>query len=279
MFVIKIRTLTRELRLHTDCRQAARTFAFIKACPEISGVTLRSANLEVERIGGFCGFYRLALPDGSITEGTALHLLHTVGRLTLTCLKNELPGAPVIRAASVRIGDTPFLLVGGSGSGKTTLALHLIERGFAVEGDESVAVLEASVLACPRTLRVKGSSLDFVPTLASKIRRAPFIAETDGSGIYAVSPSIGGQSWRITPSRVCRMVFLRPNHGGRTVAKPISTAWAFSRLMSHSLLPDDKAEAVARLRRVASEGPAWEMGLGDLEGVERHLTAIAKQVK
>lgn len=236
---------------------------------------MRSANLEVERIGGF---YRLVLPDGSVTEGTPLHLLHTVGRLRLTYLKNELPGAPLIRAASVRVADTPFLLVGGRGSGKTTLVLHLIERGFAVEGDEAVAVLDASVVTCPRTLRVQTSSLDFVPTLASRIWRAPFIAETDGSRVYAVSPGIGGQSWRIAPSRVYQMVFLRPNHGGRTVAKPISKAFAFSRLMSHSLLPDAKAEGVARLRRVATAGTLWEMGLGDLEGAERHLTAIAKQV-
>jgi hypothetical protein len=48
--------------------------------------------------------------------------------------------------------------------------------------------------------------------------------------------------------------------------------------MSQSLFPDAKAEAVARLYRLASAGPAWEMGLGDLAGAERHLTAIAKQV-
>jgi hypothetical protein len=46
---------------------------------------LRSANLEVERKGG----YRLVLPDGGDTEGTPLHLLHTLDRLRLTYLKNE----------------------------------------------------------------------------------------------------------------------------------------------------------------------------------------------
>jgi hypothetical protein len=276
VFVIPIRTLTRELRLRTACRRAARTLAFIKTCPEISGARLESTDLEVERRGGF---YRLALPDGSITEGTALHLLHTVGHLRQTCLKDELLGAPLIRAASVRVRNTPFLLVGERRSGKTTLVLRLIERGFAVEGDEFVAVLDATVVTCPRTLRVQTSSLDFVATLASRIRRAPFIAGTDGSRVYAVSPDIGGQFWRIAPSRVSRIVFLRPNHGGYTVAKPISTAFAFSRLMSQSLLPDSKAEGVARLRRIASAGPAWEMGLGDLAGAERHLTAIAKHVE
>jgi hypothetical protein len=275
VFVIPIRTLTCELRLHTDCRQAARTFAFLKARPEICGATLQSTDLEVERRGGF---YRLVLPDGSITEGTAPHLLHTVGRLRLAYLKDELPGTPLIRAASIRVGDIPFVLVGERASGKTTLALHLIERGFAVEGDASVAVLGASVIACPRMLRVQTSSLDFVPMLAGRIRRAPFIAEKDGSRVYAVSPGIGGQPWRIAPSPLCQVVFLRPNPGGHTVAKPISTALAFRRLMSQSLLPHAKAEAVARLHRVASAGPAWEMRLGDVEGVERHLTAIAKQV-
>jgi hypothetical protein len=118
------------------------------------------------------------------------------------------------------------------------LCLYLIER-VAAEGDDAVAVLDGSLVTC-----------EFVRFVCKHRHWRSILA--------------------IAPSRVYQMVFLRPNHGGHTVANPISKAWGFSWLMSHSLLPDIQAERAARLHPVATAG--------DLEGAERHLTATAKQV-
>jgi hypothetical protein len=271
VFVIPIRTWTREFRLHTDCRQAARVLAFMKTRPEIQGAALELTDLVVQRVDGF---YRLVLPDGSMVEGTALHLLAMMHRIAFASFVEETPGAPLIHAASVRVGGTPVLLVGAEGSGKTTLVLHLIERGHVVEGDEHVLVRETDLVARPRMLHVKASSLAFAPTLAKRICRAPSIADWEGSLIYAVSPAIGGRPWRLTDMRAPHIVLLEPNHGGRTVAKPVSVDRAFNRLLTRCLLPNSgKALAVGRLRRVAREAQAWEMTLGDLSGAERHLRA------
>ncbi len=276
MFVIPIRTLTREFRLHTDCRQAARVLAYIETRPKICGTALEPVDLLVQRLGEF---YRLALPGSGTVEGTAFHLLDTMHRVVFTSFIEEVPGAPLIHAASVRVGGVPVLLVGAKGSGKTTLALHLMERGHVVEGDEHVAVRETDLVPRPRTLRVKASSSRFAPALARRIRRAPSIADGNGSLIYAVSPAVGGKPWRIAAMRAPCVVFLEPNHGGHTVAKPVSVDRAFNRLLGRCLLPVAKAPAAARLRRVAREAQAWEMSLGDLEGAERHLTAIAAAAK
>jgi hypothetical protein len=273
VFVIPVRTLTREFRLLTDCRQAARTFAYIEARPEISTAAVASVELVVERS---YGFYRLALPDGGVVEGTAIHLLDIVHRLIFAHLDEEAPGAPLIHAASVRVGDVPILLIGAKASGKTTLVLHLLAKGHVVEGDEHVVVYEPDLFARPRTLRVKAGSLAFAPALAAQIRHAPSILDWNGCPIYAVSPSIGGRPWRIWAMRARHLVFLEPNHGGHTAAKPISTDHAFGLLMTRCLLPNTgRAEAAARLRRVAREAQSWEMSLGDLPGAERHLLAIA----
>ena len=273
MFVIPVRTLTREFRLLTDCRQAARTFAYVETRPQISGAVLEPVDLVVERTQGF---YRLLLPDAGLVEGTAIHVLDAVHRFIFGHLTQEVPGAPLIHGASARVRDVPVLLIGAKASGKTTLVLHLIAQGHPVEGDEHVVVREADLVARPRTLRVKEASLMLAPRLASAIRGAPWLPDWNGSAIYAISPAIAGQPWRIAPMRARHLVFLEPNHGGHTAAKPISTDHAFALLMARCLLPDTgRARAAARLRRVAREAQSWEMSLGDLSGAERHLLAIA----
>jgi hypothetical protein len=259
--------------MRTDCPRAARIFAYVDTRPEISGGVLESVDLAVERDEGF---YRLRLSDGCLVEGTAIYVLETVHRLILGQLGQEAPGAPLIHAACARVRDVPVLLIGAKGSGKTTLVLYLIARGYCVEGDEHVVVRRADLVTRPRTLRVKQGSLTLVPALARAIRRAPSVADWNGLPIYAVRPSIAGQPWRIGAMRARHLVFLEPNHGGHTVAKPISTDRAFALLMARCLLPDtDKAQAVARLRAVAREAQSWEMSLGDLAGAEHHLLAIA----
>jgi hypothetical protein len=275
VFVICIRTVTHEFRVLTDCRQAARTLAYLETRPQISIPPPAVAELHVERVHGF---YRLSLPTGGIVEGTALHLLDALHGFIFALLEEEAPGAPLIHAGSVRLAGAPMLLIGAKSSGKTTLVLELLANGHGVEGDEHAVVREFDLIARPRTLRVKASSLPLVPGLADRIRHTPSILDWKSCPIYAVSPAIAGEEWRISPMRPKHIIFLEANHGGHTVAKPITTEVAFCRLLSHCLLPQTaRSGAVARLRRVAREAQAWEMSLGDLVGAERHLLAIARQ--
>jgi hypothetical protein len=275
--VICIRTLTHEFRVQTDCPQAAKTLAYIETQPQISIPPPTVADLQVE-----CAhrLYRLSLPKGGMVEGSALHLLDTLHRFILALVEEEAPGAPLIHAGSIRLEDVPMLLVGAKSSGKTTLALELLANGHLVEGDEHVIVRESDLIARPRTLRVKASSLTLVPGLADQIRHAPSVLDWESCPIYAVSPAIAGKKWEISPTHPRHIIFLEANHGGHTVAKPITIEEAFRRLLSHCLLPQTAPSgAVARLRRVARETQAWEMSLGDLVGAQRHLLAIARHNK
>ena len=274
--MIPVRTLAREFRVHLDCSHAARVMDYIRTDPSICGTTADVIDLTVERAGKF---YRLALPDGSVVEGTAPHLLDAMHRVALAAFIEEVPGAPLIHAGGIRIDEVPLLLIGAKGAGKTTLTLHLIEQGYVVEGDEHVAARETDLIARPRTLRIKADSVRFAPTLAGRIRGAPFVKEWNDLPIYSVSPTIGGHPWRIATMRRPALVFLEPNYGGHSVAKPASVDRAFALLLARSLLPGEKAAAVARLRSVARGAQAWEMSLGDLDGAEMHLKRIARSVR
>ena len=222
--VICIRTLTHEFRVLTDCPQAARTLAYVETRPQILIPPPAVAELQVERAHGF---YRLSLPKGGMVEGSALHLLDALHRFILALLEEEAPGAPLIHAGSICLEGVPMLLIGGKSSGKTTLALELLANGHVVEGDEHVIVRESDLIARPRTLRVKASSLTLVPGLADRIRQTPSVLDWESCPIYAVSPAIVGNKWEISPMHPRHIIFLEANHGGHTVAKPITTEEAF----------------------------------------------------
>ena len=65
---IIVRTLRREYRLHLPSEVGHERFLFIETDPMIEGVSLEICNIEVADIHGF---YRMSLPDGTVTEGTS----------------------------------------------------------------------------------------------------------------------------------------------------------------------------------------------------------------
>ena len=92
-----------------------------------------------------------------------------------------------------------------------------------VEGDEHVVVREFDLIARPRTLRVKASSLTLVPGLADRIRHTPSILDWKSCPNLRRKSGNRREEWRISPMRPKHIIFLEANHGGHTVAKPITT--------------------------------------------------------
>ena len=70
-----------------------------------------------------------------------------------------------------------MVLVGPKGAGKTTLALRLIAEGYEIEGDENVFVVGDHVVARPRALRVKASTIELIPSLVETLRLVPHYRE------------------------------------------------------------------------------------------------------
>jgi hypothetical protein len=270
-----VRTLRHEFRIVSPDGDRENAFAFMATEPEIVGASLRLVDLHLQARHGF---HVLELPDGSQAAGTPLQIIAEVHGLILRDVLESEPDAPLVHCATI-VG--PFgraALIGAKSNGKTTLALHLVGKGFAVEGDEHLMVGDL-VVARPRTLRVKQGSFKLVPALAGRIANCPSITTWDGVSVHAVDPAIAGRPWRIERGRLDHLVFVEANHGGRSVMTPIDREAAFRLLVSQSLMPPrGVAAAVGRLRHLATTLPAFRLWLGDLDGAERHLKQALARV-
>jgi hypothetical protein len=226
-------------------------------------------------VGERSGFYVLAMPNGVVAEGTARHLIAGLHGLTFWDYLRLHADWPLVHGASVLIEDQRLLLIGAKGSGKSTLALHLLARGHRVEGDEHLAIGPRSVIARPRSLRIKSASLHLVGPLPQGIENTPTLEMWDGRLIHSIDPSIGGRPWMIGEGPLRAIILLEPNHDGRSFATRASLEHAFAALMANSYIGGPVGAAVARLRSVASAVPAFRLRLGELSSAEWQLRRIA----
>lgn len=263
------RTLRREYRIFAPDAESRQALRFIEADPDIEGIELEPVDIVVERAHGFL---MARLPDGSMAEGTANHILEALHRLTYWDIEQSHPNSPLIHGASIIIDGRRFLFVADKGTGKTTLSLFLLAAGFEVEGDEHVVLMSDAVIARPRPLRVKPGSLRVVPGLPEGVRALPMRSTWDGTCIYSVSPRLFGKSWTIRRGKVDAIVFVQANHGGRSVMKPVSPDVVFPALMRTVYFPRLSPLAeTAMLRHLVATAPAYALRLGDLTGAKFHL--------
>jgi hypothetical protein len=247
--------------------------AFARAGPEMVGRRLVKVVILVTRLGHF---YSMRTPDGVLFEGSLNHLVHRLHRFLFTTMADEATGAPILHAATVRVGGSRMILFAHKAAGKSTLAAKLLEEGWAVEGDENVAVFGLSVLARPRTLRIKRGTIDLVPALRDAILGSPFLTDWDGRPIYSVEPCLPGRRWQIEEGRADVVVFLEQNHGGRSVMEPMRHPEALQRAIRMSYLPaTGKAAAVARLHGLVTGARCYRLSLGDLDNAVWHLRRVA----
>ncbi|WP_337660509.1 hypothetical protein [Anderseniella sp. Alg231-50] len=261
--------------VHFECldEKLANRLEFLAAEPEMSQlpeVTHKIGTTKVHK-----SFYDFRHPyEGS--AGTCDHLLNRAHKILRDLMIAEAPNCPVIHGASVVANGKRFLLMAEKRVGKTTLSLKCLAHGLTVEGDEHVVVRSSDVVARPRTLRVKQSSVSVVPEMAQQIQRSPSVAEWHGDLIYSVTPRLAGQKWTITPGQAHALVFLTANHGGMTSIKFLTANEAFERLAKTVYLPENgRAAALGRLRMLVSGAQRIEMRLGCLEKALWHLRQLS----
>lgn len=269
MQTIIVRSIGREYRIRTPSAEIAGFLAFIDARPEIAGPPLAPVEIAAEPVAD--GF-RLTLPAGERLERSAVEAANAIHEATFSGVQEEAPGAPLVHGASLVMEGRRVLVVGEKGAGKSTLTLHLLSRGFEVEGDEHVVLRENDLIARPRRMRVKPGSLPFVPALAEAVLGSPMVQDPFAGPVYAVDPAVAGRPWRIAPGRADLLVFLAPNHGGGSTMTPIGPEEAFRGLAEHCLLPSTgQGAASARLYRLAAATPAARLSVGDLGEAEAAL--------
>ena len=162
----------------------------------------------------------------------------------------DFPTAPLIHAASLRRDGRRMLLVGPKGGGKTMLTLHLIRAGYEIEGDENVFVTSDGVVARPRALRVKESAASFLPHLAEALSAAGLLPERSGlAHLQPRSPTGRGGVWRIEQGRVDAAVLIRPNHGGFSSLRPVSSLQLGARSHGGVRIARDRARRGGRRHR------------------------------
>lgn len=267
------RTLRREYRLFAPDDAVRRVLEFLRVDPEVEGGPLEPVDVHIERRHGFLS---TVLPNGAVAEGTSRHIVGALHGLIYWDLSQSHPGCPVIHGASVIVNGRRFVITGDKGAGKTTLMLALLRAAHDVEGDEHVVLEPDGVVARPRTLRVKPGSLRVVAGLPAGIGHSPAIDIWDGGSIHSISPAIFGRPWTVRHGKLDGMVFIAANHGGRSVMARLSPNDAFQRLMRTVVFPGKSILLeTARVRRLVTEAPAFELRLGDLTQAEFHLRQIA----
>jgi glycosyltransferase involved in cell wall biosynthesis len=142
--------------------------------------------------------------EGGLKRGALLNrlLASVADRLT------ERAGVPVLRAAAVSWGDGAVLIAGPERSGKSSLAAWFVEKGFALIGDDRVAVVNAAgaLAGYPAPFTFAADAADHLVAL-SEFSAAP-MART-GERIHVGVK----ESWRVAgESHPCRvMIFPRHN--------------------------------------------------------------------
>lgn len=268
------RTLRREYRLFAPDAEARRALEFMCIDPLVEGRALEPVDIHFERR---CGFLSSKLPNGAIAEGTSRHVLGMLHGLLYWDLAESHPASPLIHGASVLLGGQRFVVTGDKGAGKTTLMLSLLRAGHDVEGDEHVVLEPHGVIARPRTMRVKPGSQRIVPDLPLGFEVTPSIDIWEGGHIHSISPALFGRPWVVRHGRPDGIVFIAPNHGGRSVATHVSPDDAFRRLMRTVIFRGVSVLAeTVRVRSMVAEVPAFELRLGDLKQAEFHLRRLAR---
>jgi hypothetical protein len=269
---IVVRSLTREYRIAASDPDLRNSLVFLDARPEIVGRALTIVTVEARSTPD--GF-ELALPGGRELRKTVPAAWNRIAALIFEGIQEEAPSAPLVHGATLLSPNGErIIVVGPKGAGKSTLTLHLLLRGYAFEGDEHVVIRDADVVARARRLRIKPGSLPLVPRFADAILRSPTLRDDSGMSVYAVDPTVFGAPWRISTGLVSRLIFITPNHGGRSAFTRMDGDEAFRALAEHCLLPaEQRAAAASRLRQLAIHTPAWRLALGDLDEAERGLRA------
>jgi hypothetical protein len=274
--VIVARSLDREVRFHCPDNVTTEALAYVAAAPRMSPPIRDPIDVAVSQVED--GYYDFDRPQVS-NPGTAGHMVERAHRILRDVFVEETRTDPVIHGGSLLVDGRRFVVIAGKGTGKTTFLLKCLSSGVPVEADEHVVVRQDHLLARPRTMRIKASSLDLMPELGERILASPAVKDWAGNAIYSFAPRTDAVDWQIAPGRASFLVFLEPNHGGLTSAARLGREEAFERLLKSIYLPPrGRGPALARVHCLAGETKCYKMRIGELSRALWHLKQLARAV-
>lgn len=276
MFEVELRTIRQKICITLPDPSSHSEIRFIDARPQVEGFDCETSAIVAKRSSGFL---ELELPTGYLCEGTAGYVLGELHRYHMEETRREFPGRAMLHGGTVTTDEGHTVVIGAKGAGKTTLLLHLAAAGWNVPADEHIIIDGAEGVPRPRTLRVKEGSLPVLgAAISDRIRSCPAIHDWSGLRVYAVPPDLFGGEWAIRSARIANIVFLEPNHGGRSDIRDMSVDEAFEIIFRDNvILPESgKAEALAALRNVLLEAKLWRFYNGELDHAERVFYSLIR---
>lgn len=268
----------RRVTLCTSDAEVFEALRYLECDPEIAAEPAEELTFSVEP---YRSYYQI-MQEGKVVreQMSAQGVTETLHAELMILSLADFPNAPLIHAASLRRGGRRILLVGPKGGGKTVLTLHLIREGYDIEGDENVFVTPEGVIPRPRGLRVKESAASFLPHLAETLSAAPYYQNSPNLRIYNLDPRQAGAAfWRLDQGPVDAVVLLRPNHGGYSSLRPISSLALVREVMEECALPKTgRGGAISAITNAIGNARGFDLSLGDLAGAVACLDRVFEEI-
>lgn len=211
--------------------------------------------------------FRVALDGGEAASGlSGDQLAQWVHASVYFALHRSRPPHLRLHAACADPGGRRVLFVGRKRAGKTTLMLRLLRDGFPVRGDELVLLEgDGAALPLPRRFHVRPGSFALCPELKDARAKAPRLRLPTGGTVYALAPDELGHAWTIAAAPVEALVFLKPNHGGRSSLVRLRPERAARRLAKQVSLPEFSPHWVESLSRLVDCSRTYLLYNGDMD--------------
>lgn len=259
--------------MQTSDREVFNAVQFLACDPDIIGPPAQDIVLAIEPAANH---YRI-IENGTVVidvvgARAVVEYLHV---LLFRRSIEERPYAVLLHAACLRRRGQRLLLAGSKGVGKTTFALHLMQHGYELEGDEHVLCNGASVVVRPRACRVKASALPILPDIAPVIAAAPSYTDDNNGIIFNLDPKTLGLTWRIEQGPVDVVIVLQPNHGGHSSIRALPSLALVELLMPEIGLPEHgRSSAIAAIAAFARRAKAFDLSIGE-HASARHCVELA----
>lgn len=213
------------------------------------------------------GSYVLAEDDVPLTQ----ELSHSVILATLSKYMHRhafeaLPLHCRIHAASGFAGERFFIVCGEKYAGKSTLSLTLLYEGFDIVGDELVMLHDSKAVTFPRKMYLRHDSLNLVPAFQSTAKGLPFVYNERDAKMFAFDPLIFGRPWRIRPSPLAAIVYIEPNHGGRSRLRTSGKLEMAQHILTQSNAPlSSSVNWIGEITSAIDQAETYILELGDLD--------------
>lgn len=261
---ITCQILACEFDLQTNSKEVFESFGYIVQQSDQEFPVSRRYRYSVSHDEG-----RYLLAEGDV------HLNHEISRsriletLSTRMHRHAFEALPLhcrIHAASGFAGERFFILCGEKYSGKSTLSLKLLYEGFCMVGDELVMLHDSKAVTFPRKMYLRHDSLDLVPEFQPIAEDLPFVFNERNAKMFAFDPLIIGRPWLIRPSPLAAIVYIEPDHGGRSRVRTSGKLEMTQHILTQSNAPLSPAvNWIGEITSAINQAETYILEFGDLD--------------